>query len=93
MKEKRTEKNGLIRTLLNRFIIKMKLRNADSMWFLMGHNCFEPFPPSFYYGKTEEEIDQIFDEMIKKLYEIIDGCNGEPSEPDGSPAVKSEGDS
>ena len=93
MKEKRTEKKGLIRTLLNRFITKMKLRDADFMWNLMGHSCFEPFPPSFYYGKTEEEIDQIFDEMIKRLCEIIDNWDEEPSGSDGSSAVKSDGDS
>lgn len=87
MKEKSTEKNKPFRELLNRLIIKSKLRYADSMWYLMGHSCFEPFPPSFYYGKTNEEIEQIFDEKIKELYEIIDGSNGnkgEPSEPDGS---------
>ena len=92
MKRKQTEKGRPFRNLLDRLIINKKLRDADSMWRLMGHSCFEPFPPSFYYGKTDEEINQIFDELIKRLYEIIDGNGDEPSEADGGGTEKSDKD-
>lgn len=54
-------------------MFKIKLREMDDIWELMGGSCWGLFPPSFYYTHTEEEIERITKETIEcyKKYTII----------------------
>lgn len=62
----------LLKELIHKIRFRLKLREMDEQWYLMGGNCFGLFPPSFYYTHTEEEIKRITAEEIAKLREIID---------------------
>ncbi len=51
---------------------KRKLRAMDRWWRLMGSSCFDPYPPSFYYTHTEEEIRRITEELVARLRAMIE---------------------
>jgi hypothetical protein len=44
----------------------------DMQWSLHGGNCFELFPPSFYYTHTQEEIDRITEEKLAELTQMVE---------------------
>lgn len=48
-----------IEKMIDKVTFKIKLREMDSLWELMGGSCWGLFPPSFYYTHTKEEIEQI----------------------------------
>lgn len=50
----------------------IKLKEMDNLWHFMGGNCFGLFPPSFYYTHTQEEIERITTETMKRLRAMID---------------------
>ncbi len=45
---------NLLKKALKKFLLCRKLKKMDTYWYLMKGNCFEIFPPSFYYAHTEE---------------------------------------
>lgn len=61
-----------LKELKRKVLFKIKLREMDYRWELMGGSCWGLFPPSFYYTHTEEEIKQITTETIEKLQKMID---------------------
>ena len=44
----------------------------DFDWNMGCCSCFNPFPPSFYYTHTDEEIKQIKEEMYIGLKALIE---------------------
>ena len=62
---------GTLNKLIQKVLFKIKLREMDNMWRLMGGNCWGLFPPSFYYTHTEEEIEKITNETIEELEKMI----------------------
>lgn len=63
---------ALLRDLFYKIKFYRKLKKMDDWWYFMGGNCFELFPPSFYYTHSEEEIKRIRDETLAKAYSMID---------------------
>lgn len=68
---------------INNFIkklgYKIKLVWMDYQWELVCYSCFNPFPPSFYYTHTEEEIERITEDMRNRLYALIEELQKENS--------------
>lgn len=62
---------GKLKKLIQKIRFRIKLKRMDDMWYLTGGNCFGLFPPSFYYTHTQEEIDRITAEEIKKIRELL----------------------
>lgn len=65
------ERITLVNDLFRKMIFHHQLKKMDEWWYFMGGNCFELFPPSFYYTHSEEEIKQIKDETLAKAYSMI----------------------
>lgn len=63
---------GTLKKMIDKVTFKIKLREMDSMWELMGGSCWGLFPPSFYYTHTKEEIEQITKETIESCQKMID---------------------
>lgn len=61
----------LLKDFFHKIWFRIKLKEMDDMWYLMGGSCFGLFPPSFYYTHTEEEIKQITEETLGNLYDMI----------------------
>lgn len=61
-----------LKKIKHRIIFKLKLWEMDSLWELMGGNCWGLFPPSFYYTHTEEEIERITKETIESCKKMLD---------------------
>lgn len=61
----------LLKDFIHKIWFRIKLKEMDDMWYLMGGSCFGLFPPSFYYTHTEEEIKQITEETLGNLYDMI----------------------
>lgn len=61
-----------LKKIKHRVMFKIKLYEMDSLWGLMGGNCWRLFPPSFYYTHTEEEIERITKETIENCQKMID---------------------
>ena len=55
---------------MNKVRFQIKLIRMDLKWELGCHNCFNPFPPSFYCTHTEEEIEQIFADLRAYIEEL-----------------------
>lgn len=62
----------LLRKLMEKIRFRMKLRQMDHWWYFLGCYEWSPFPPSFYYTHTEEEIKRITGEELDKLRAIRD---------------------
>lgn len=62
---------GMLKDLFHKIWFRIKLKEMDDMWRLMGGSCFGLFPPSFYYTHTEEEIAQITEETFATLQAMI----------------------
>ena len=63
---------GTLKKMIDKVTFKIKLREMDSLWELMGGSCWGLFPPSFYYTHTKEEIEQITKETIESYQKMID---------------------
>lgn len=63
---------GTLKKMIDKVTFKIKLREMDSLWELMGGSCWGLFPPSFYYTHTKEEIEQITKETIESCQKMID---------------------
>ena len=63
---------GTLKKMIDNVTFKIKLREMDSLWELMGGSCWGLFPPSFYYTHTKEEIEQITKETIESCQKMID---------------------
>ena len=63
---------GTLKKMIDNVTSKIKLREMDSLWELMGGSCWGLFPPSFYYTHTKEEIEQITKETIESYQKMID---------------------
>lgn len=63
---------GTLKKMIDNVTFKIKLREMDSLWELMGGSCWGLFPPSFYYTHTKEEIEQITKETIESYQKMID---------------------
>ena len=57
--------------LIQKVLFKIKLREMDYRWELMGDRCWELSPPSFYYTHTKK-IEKITNETIEELEKMID---------------------
>lgn len=62
----------LLKNLIHKIRFRMKLKQMDDRWYFMGGNCFDLFPPSFYYTHTEEEIKRITEETMAELQALFD---------------------
>lgn len=62
----------LLKDLFHKIRFRNELRRMDTLWWLMGGNCFGIFPPSFYYTHTEEEIKQAKEEILVMYQEFLD---------------------
>lgn len=63
---------GTLKKMIDKVTFKIKLREMDSLWELMGGSCWGLFPPSFYYTHTKEEIEQITKETLESCQKMID---------------------
>lgn len=63
---------GTLKKVVDKVTFKIKLREMDSLWELMGGSCWGLFPPSFYYTHTKEEIEQITKKTIESCQKMID---------------------
>ena len=63
---------GTLKKMIDNVTFKIKLREMDSLWELMGGSCWGLFPPSFYYTHTKKEIEQITKETIESYQKMID---------------------
>jgi len=54
---------NLLKKMIQKIKLKIKLMDMDVKWNIMGGRCFFPFPPSFYYTHTDEEIERIINEL------------------------------
>lgn len=61
----------LMKKLVEKIKWRNKLRKMDHWWYFLGGNEWSPFPPSFYYTHTEEEIKQKQDAYLGKLRAIL----------------------
>ena len=61
-----------IKILFYKIKLRHKLKKMDDWWYFLGGNCFELFPPSFYYTHSEEEIKRIRDEALAEAYSILE---------------------
>ena len=61
----------LLKYLFYRIKCHHKLKKMDDWWYFMGGNCFELFPPSFYYTHSEEDIKRITDETLAEAYLMV----------------------
>ncbi len=62
----------IFREMIRKIVFRIKLREMDNMWYYTGADCWQLFPPSFYYTHTEEEIERIKKETIERLQQMID---------------------
>lgn len=62
--------NSFIKTFFCRILFRFRLVLMDIDHYLFGP-CLSPFPPSFYYLHTEEEIDQIHNKLFTELDELL----------------------
>jgi len=62
---------GKIERIYEKIRLRRKLKRMDSLWSLYGGSCFGLFPPSFYHKHSEEEIQRLQQEEIRKLKEIL----------------------
>jgi len=58
--------------LTQKILLKIWLKYMDNLWYYTGKNEWELFPPSFYYTHTEEEIERITKDAIKRIQKLID---------------------
>lgn len=63
---------ALLRKLWEKIKFERKMRRMDELWYSLGGNCFGLFPPSFYHRHSEEEVERITGETLKKLNTILD---------------------
>lgn len=63
---------GILKKIYDKIIFKIKLREMDYWWMYLGCNCWQLFPPSFYYTHTEEEIERITEETIESCRKMLD---------------------
>lgn len=61
-----------LKELFSKIRFRIKLKEMDDVWRFMGGNCFEIFPPSFYYTHTEEEIEQTKKEILDMYQEMLE---------------------
>ena len=57
--------------LCRKIAFRIKLKQMDAWWYYIGGNCFQAFPPSFYYTHTEEEIKQAKAEIHAELDKLL----------------------
>jgi len=58
--------------LKKKWIIHHRLRMMDYMWKNFFGSSFDPFPPSFYYKHTPEEIAEIKEKEFAELKAMVD---------------------
>ena len=63
---------GILKKIHHKIMFKIKLREMDNWWEYLGCNCWQLFPPSFYYTHTEKEIEQITEETIESYKKMLD---------------------
>lgn len=63
---------GVFRSVIQKIVFRMKLWEMDNIWYETGGSCWGLFPPSFYYTHTEEEIERITEETIRRIEELIE---------------------
>ena len=61
----------LLKDLFWKIKFRHKLKKMDAWWYFTGGNCFELFPPSFYYTHSEEEIKRLRDETLEKAHSML----------------------
>ena len=61
---------SFLKKLLYRTIFRFKLESIDCPYYMFCYG-WNPFPPSFYFLHTEEEIEQIHKELLDELDEMI----------------------
>ncbi len=61
----------ILKKAIHQICFRIKLKNMDDLWYIMGGSCFGVFPPSFYYTHTEEEIKRITAEKMEKIQKMI----------------------
>lgn len=64
---------------IKKISFRIRLIRMDHKWELGCCSCFNPFPPSFYYTHTEEEIERITEDMRNRLYALIEELQKENS--------------
>jgi len=63
---------SILKKIYDKIIFKIKLIEMDYWWMYLGCNCWQLFPPSFYYTHTEEEIERITEETIESCRKMLD---------------------
>jgi hypothetical protein len=63
---------GILKKIHHKIMFKIELREMDNWWEYLGCNCWQLFPPSFYYTHTEKEIEQITEETIESYKKMLD---------------------
>ena len=63
---------AIFEDLFRKMKFRHKLKKMDDWWYFIGGNCFELFPPSFYYTHSEEEIKRIRNEVLAQAYSMLD---------------------
>lgn len=58
--------------MVQKVLLKIRLREMDDEWRLMGGSCWGLFPPSFYYTHTEKEIERITNETMERIKKMIE---------------------
>jgi len=71
MKKIIKECNNLLKKVFKKISLWTKLKKMDTYWYIMGGNCFEFLPPSFYYTHTEVEINRIINTELKAFKEYF----------------------
>lgn len=71
MKRKGLKTGSRLMNLCRRIAFHIKLKQMDAWWYYIGGNCFQAFPPSFYYTHTEEEIKQAKAEIQAELDKLL----------------------
>ena len=58
--------------LIKKVMFHIKLKQMDAERYNKGDSCWELFPPSFYYTRTEEEIERITAETKARIQALTD---------------------
>ena len=71
MKIKNKRKINKMKKILQKIVYYNKIQKEDCKLSFFYRNCFELFSPLFYHTHTQEEINRISKEELKKLEECL----------------------
>ncbi len=55
------------KNVMHKIQFQITLQKMDFEWQYYGRQCWQLFPPSFYYTHTKEEIQSIVAELKEKI--------------------------